>query len=72
MDPCEVAQQADVFSVHIALNEHTRGLVSAEVLSALKPGAIFINTSRGPVVDEKHSQGGTREEHQVWIRCVLR
>ena len=51
--PVEVAQQADVLSVHIALNEHTRGLVSDEVLSALKPGAIFINTSRGPVVDEQ-------------------
>jgi len=48
----EVAERADVLSVHIALNEHTKGLVSGEVLGAMRPGAIFINTSRGPVVDE--------------------
>jgi len=47
-----VAQQADVLSVHVALNEHTIGLVSAEVFEAMRPGAIFINTSRGPIVDE--------------------
>jgi D-3-phosphoglycerate dehydrogenase len=47
-----VAEQADVLSVHIALNEHTRGLVSTAVFEALRPGSIFINTSRGAVVDE--------------------
>lgn len=48
----EVAQRADVLSVHIALNEHTKGLISAEVIDAMPEGSIFINTSRGPVVDE--------------------
>jgi D-3-phosphoglycerate dehydrogenase len=47
-----VAKVADVLSVHVALNAHTKGLISAEVLGAMRPGAIFINTSRGPVVDE--------------------
>lgn len=47
-----VAEQADVLSVHVALNEHTRGLVSTAVFEALRPGSIFINTSRGAVVDE--------------------
>ena len=47
-----VAERADVLSVHVALNEHTRGLVSADVFEAMRPGAIFINTSRGPIVDE--------------------
>ena len=49
----DVARQSDVLSVHIALNEHTRGLISADVLNAMKDGSIFINTSRGPVVDEE-------------------
>jgi D-3-phosphoglycerate dehydrogenase len=48
----DVARQADVLSVHIALNEHTRGLISADVLNVMREGSIFINTSRGPVVDE--------------------
>jgi D-3-phosphoglycerate dehydrogenase len=47
-----VAERADVLSVHVALNAHTRGLISDDVLGAMKPGAIFINTSRGEVVDE--------------------
>ncbi len=47
-----VAAKADVLSVHVALNDHTRGLVSTTIFDALQPGAIFINTSRGAVVDE--------------------
>jgi D-3-phosphoglycerate dehydrogenase len=47
-----VAEVSDVLSVHVGLNEHTRGLMGEEVLGALKAGAIFVNTSRGPVVDE--------------------
>ena len=66
--PVEVAQQADVLSVHIALNDQTRGLVSDHVLSALKPGAIFINTSRGPVVDEQALQKVVQERN---IKCGL-
>ncbi len=66
--PVEVAQQADVLSVHIALNDQTRGLVSDAVLSALRPGAIFINTSRGPVVDEKALSKAVQEKN---IKCGL-
>lgn len=47
-----VAQRADVLSVHVHLSEATRGLVSAEIFAALKPGAIFLNTSRGAIADE--------------------
>tara|TARA_B100000530_G_scaffold307481_1_gene232125 strand:- start:142 stop:1359 length:1218 start_codon:yes stop_codon:yes gene_type:complete len=50
--PIEVAACSDILSVHIALNEHTRGLVSDDVFDAMKPQAIFINTSRGEVVNE--------------------
>jgi D-3-phosphoglycerate dehydrogenase len=50
--PREVAAAADVLTVHVGLNEYTRGLINASVLAALQPGCIFVNTSRGPVVDE--------------------
>ncbi len=48
----EVAKHADILSVHVALNEHTRGLISADVIDALGDGSIFVNTSRGAIVDE--------------------
>ena len=49
--PRDVASMADVLSVHVALGPETRGLVDAELLGALKPGAFFVNTSRAEVVD---------------------
>jgi D-3-phosphoglycerate dehydrogenase len=51
-DPQSVAAVSDVLTVHVGLNDHTRGFIDADVLGALKPGAIFVNTSRGPIVDE--------------------
>ncbi len=50
--PADVAAASDVVSVHVALNAATRGLLDAEFFAAMKDGAIFINTSRGEVVDE--------------------
>ena len=50
--PTEVAHDADVISVHVALTPETRSLVGAELLSAMKPGACLINTARAEVVDE--------------------
>ena len=49
--PQEVAEQCDILSVHLALNDKTRHLVNADVLNRLKPGSFFINTARGEVVD---------------------
>lgn len=49
----DVAKKADVLSVHLAMNPHTKGIISKEVLSALKEGSFFINTSRAGVVDEE-------------------
>ena len=50
--PMEVARDADVVSVHVALTPETRQLVDADLLEAMKPGAYFINTARAEVVDE--------------------
>jgi glyoxylate reductase len=44
--------QADVVSVHTPLTEQTRHLINADNLKLLKPTAIIVNTSRGPVIDE--------------------
>ncbi len=56
--PCEAVEldellrRADVVSLHLVLNEGTRGLLSREKLALMKPGAIFVNTARGAIVDE--------------------
>ena len=42
---------SDVLSIHVALSERTRGLVGAAQLRLMKPTAILVNTSRGPIVD---------------------
>ena len=43
---------ADVVSLHLALNEETRGFLDAGRIARLKPGAILINTARGALTDE--------------------
>jgi glyoxylate reductase len=48
----EVVTASDYLSLHVPLNEDTHHLVNADVLARMKPSAILINTSRGPVVDE--------------------
>jgi phosphoglycerate dehydrogenase-like enzyme len=48
----ELLQTADVVCLHAPLDVETRGLINAEKLAAMKPGAILINAARGPIVDE--------------------
>lgn len=48
----QVAEQCDILTVHLAMNADTKGVISRDILSSLKDGAFFINTSRAGVVDE--------------------
>ncbi len=43
--------QADVVTLHCSLTPETRGMIDAAALAAMKPGALLINTARGPIVD---------------------
>jgi D-3-phosphoglycerate dehydrogenase len=47
----DVAERADILSVHVALGAETKGLIDRQLLDRMKPGAMFINTARGEVVD---------------------
>ncbi|HEY6909320.1 MAG TPA: 3-phosphoglycerate dehydrogenase [Myxococcales bacterium] len=47
-----LAADADVLTVHLALTRETRGLFGADLFAAMKPGAFFVNTSRGELVEE--------------------
>ncbi len=51
-DLLALARRSDVLSLHLPLSKETRGAVSREVLEALRPGAILLNTARAEVVDE--------------------
>ena len=49
--PEDVAAQADVLTIHLALTKETRNFVGASIVNQLKPGSYFVNTSRGEIVD---------------------
>ncbi len=44
-------RRSDVLSVHLVLSPRSRGLVGRDDIARMKPGAILVNTSRGPIVD---------------------
>lgn len=48
-----ICEQADVISIHLPLNQDTRGLIGAVELARMKKGVILLNTSRGPIIDEQ-------------------
>lgn len=51
VDMDTLLSSCDIVSLHTPLNSDTRGLIGKEELAKMKPSAILINTSRGPVVD---------------------
>ena len=48
----ELFSMSDVLTIHLVLGERTRGVVGARELALMKPTAILVNPSRGPLVDE--------------------
>lgn len=52
VDLDKLLERSDFVSVHVPLNDQTRGLIGAEQLALMKPTAYLINTARGGVVDE--------------------
>jgi D-3-phosphoglycerate dehydrogenase len=49
----ELLKTADVVSIHVPLNKHTRNMIAWEQMQMMKPGAYFVNVSRGGVVNEQ-------------------
>ncbi|MBC9890020.1 MAG: D-glycerate dehydrogenase, partial [Opitutae bacterium] len=57
----DLIRQADYLSLHVALTAETTHLISNRELDLMKPTAYLINTTRGPVVDEKALVDALRE-----------
>jgi len=49
----QLFERADILTIHVVLSSRTRGLVSAAELERMKPTALLINASRGPIVEEE-------------------
>ena len=61
LDP--LLQQSHVISLHLLLNDETRGFVSRERIGQMRPGVIFVNTARAAIVDEDAMIEALRSGH---------
>jgi D-3-phosphoglycerate dehydrogenase len=65
--PCRAVEldallaEADVVSLHLSLNEGSRGLIDRRRIGMMRPGAILINTARGAILDEPALVDALRE-----------
>ena len=65
-DPAEldrVLAESDFIAVTVPLSSDTRHMIGAEEMARMKPGAILVNTSRGPVVDEQALAAALKSGH---------
>jgi len=59
----ELFASCDVISIHVPLTDGTRGLIGADELSSMKPGAVLVNAARGHIVDESALAHALRSGH---------
>jgi D-3-phosphoglycerate dehydrogenase len=59
----ELFASCDVISIHVPLTDGTRGLIGADELSSMKPGAVLVNAARGHIVDEVALAHALRSGH---------
>jgi phosphoglycerate dehydrogenase-like enzyme len=45
-------RESDLITIHVPLNANTRGMIGEKEIAAMKPGALLVNTSRGPLISE--------------------
>lgn len=58
----ELMSSCDVISLHVPLNDSTKGLINADNIAKMKESAVLINTARGPVVDSQALADALNEE----------
>ncbi len=65
----ELLQQSDFITLHVLLNADTKHMISDEQLAVMKPTAILVNASRGPVVDENALVAALRQR-KIGGACI--
>jgi len=59
----QLLAESDVVSLHLRLSDQTRAFLNAERIAQMKPGAILINTARGPITEEAALLSALRTNH---------
>lgn len=59
----DVLETADVLTIQLTLTPETRGMIGSAELARMKPGALLVNTARGPIVDETALIESLRDRH---------
>src|SRR5262245_37800907 len=62
VDKDDLFRRADIVTIHSVLSPRTRGIVGAREFALMKPTALLINTSRGPIIDEKALLAALKEK----------